>query len=219
MKINVQSLGILASFSFASFTNAAISIYSADFSVDGQGSTHDTSGSDPIDASPISGANWTLSFPVPSSDGSTNEFITTGGVMRVQDWGGDGTVTSLGITIADTGLVQIIGGALSIGDDSFNSSTEGITWFYSINSAAPVEVVVNEASLANGNVNAGTDVGHTFVDVAVTAGDTLEVGFTVNVNGLGDGVEVSSLSVTAVPEPSTALLGSLALLGLLRRKR
>jgi len=189
-------------------TANAAELYSADFSIAGQGSTHDTGG-DAIEGSPIAGSNWELSFPAPASDGSTNEFITVGGVMRVQDWGGDGTVTSDEIAIAANAVVDIVGAGLSIGGDAFNSvGNEGITWFYSINGGTAVTHYLGETELG-GPVNAGTDVGHTFSSVAVSAGDTLEVGFTVNVNGAGDGVEISSLTVNDVPEP-----GSLALLGL-----
>jgi hypothetical protein len=71
-------------------------------------------------------------------------------------------------------------------------------------------------------VPAGVDVGHSFGNVAVSAGDALLIGFTVNVNGAGDGVEISSLSAdfTAIPEPSSCVmlgLGAMAFL-LYRRK-
>ena len=202
----------------AATANGATVLYDADFSTDGQGVTHSTAGGF-SDTSPYSGANWILTFDSPSTDSGGNQFITAGGLMSVLDWGGDGTITSLGITIAETGAVNITGAGLAVGSDVFNIvGNEGITWFYSINSGAPVTVFLGETELG-GPVAAGTDVGNSFTNVAVTAGDTLEVGFTVNVNGGGDGVDISSLSVETVPEPSTALLGGLALLGFLRRKR
>jgi len=188
----------------------AILVYEADFTIDGQGATHDTVG-DALESSPIAGANWVLTFGSPSSDGSTNEFITVGGVMRVQDWGGDGTVTSNPINIITDGTVDIIGRGLSIGSDAFNNvGTEGVTWFYSLNSGSPVSVFLGETELG-GPVSSGTDVGNTFSSIPVSLGDILEVGFTVNVNGGGDGVEISSLSVdfAAVPEPSAFLFASL----------
>ena len=196
---------------------------SLDFSIDGQGSTHDNTGSDPVETSPISGGvapnDWVLTFPNPSSDGTTNEFITDGGVIRVQDWGGEGTVTGGWIATAD-GTVDITGTGLSIGEDAFNISTEGITWFYSLNGSPAVEVFLGNTELG-GPVGAGTDVGNTFTGVAVAAGDTLDYGFTVNVNGTGDGVEISSVEVdfTAVPEPSSAILLGLAGLTIIRRRR
>lgn len=197
-------------------------LYSMDFSVPGQGSTHD-SVADAIEPSPIAGANWTLTHDSPSSDTTTNEFITVAGsLMRVQDWGGTGTITSNVINIAANGTVDITGEGLSIGSDAFNSvGTEGITWFYSINGGSTVEMYLGEAELG-GPVAAGTNVGYSFNDVSVSTGDTLEIGFTVNVNGTGDGIEISAMDVefTPVPEPTSAILLSLAgLTSLLRRKR
>ena len=224
MNILSFKLAIYAASAGALFLGAnssqAAAIYTMDFSVVGQGSTHDTGG-DAIDGSPITGANWVLSFPTPSSDGSTNEFITAGGVMRVQDWGGDGTVTSNPITITADGTMDVAGTALTIGSDSFNNvGTEGITWFYTVN-GTPTSIYLGETELGGAPVNAGTDVGNTFPGVSVSPGDTVTVGFTVNVDGAGDGVEVSSLTVdfTPVPEPSSIAFLSLGVITLLRRRR
>ncbi len=191
-------------------------VYSMDFSVDGQGATHDTAG-DTLETSPVTGANWTLTFDSASigSDGTTNEFRTTGGVMRVQDWGGAGIVTSVPISITSDGTVDIVGAGLTIGTDVFNTvGTEGITWFYALGGGANVEAFFGETELG-GPVSAGTSLGHTFSGIAVSDGDVLRVGFGVNVNGSGDGVEISSLSVdfnaTAVPEPTSFAMLSLLL--------
>lgn len=215
MKQTITTLALLAS---ASVSTAAL--YSMDFSTPDQGSTHDTGG-DAIEASPIAGTNWTLTHSTPSSDSTTNEFITVAGsLMRVQDWGGDGTVTSSIINIVANGIVEITGTGLSIGGDSFNTvGTEGITWFYSINGGT-TSTYLGETELG-GPVAAGTDVGNSFSSVAVTSGDTLLVGFTVNVNGAGDGVEISALDVefTPVPEPSSSALLGLGGLALILRRR
>lgn len=218
MKTIVWALALC--FAFANIANADV-VDSLDFSTDGQGSTHDTSGSDPIESSPISGGtapnDWTLTFDpgLVSSDGSTNEFITSGGVMRVQDWGGDGTVTGNWVASGD-GTIDVIGAALTIGADSFNFvGTEGITWFYAINGGTATTLYLGESELG-GPVAEGTDVGNTFSDIVVASGDSIDYGFTVNVNGAGDGVEISSVTVdfTAIPEPATATLFGLAGLGL-----
>jgi len=202
--------------------NLSAALYSMDFSIPGQGATHDT-GADVIEPSPITGSNWTLTYGAVTSDTTTNEFITTAGnLMRVQDWGGTGTITSQLIPIVGKGTVDITGRGLSIGADAFNTvGTEGITWFYSINGGSAVEVYLGETELG-GPVASGTDVGYSFSNIAVIDGDSLAIGFTVNVNGTGDGVEISAMTVdfTSVPEPSTSLLLSLAgITCLFRRKR
>ncbi len=214
MKI-ITTLALVAS---ASVSSAAL--YSIDFSTAAQGATH--SGSGTFAAGSATGANWTLDWPNVGTDGSTNEFITVGGLMRVQDWGGNGTVTSDSITVTSDGTVDITGAGLTIGTDVFNIGTEGVTWFYKINSNPAVTLFLGETALGGSAVGSGVDVGNNFDGIAVSSGDTLLVGFTVNVNGAGDGVEISSLEVelTAVPEPSSiALLGLGGLATLLRRRR
>ena len=197
-------------------------VYTMDFSVPGQGATHTRNNS--ITAfsapSPVAGSNWTLTYGSVSSDSTTNEFITNSGVMRVQDWGGEGTITSDPINIVETGTVDIVGSGLTIGPDGFNSGSEGITWFYTINSGTPVTTFLGH-STQNGAVDAGTDVGAAFNDVPVFGGDRLEIGFSVDVNGAGDGVEVSSMTVnfTAIPEPSGAVAMALVLALCVVRRR
>jgi hypothetical protein len=214
-------LGVFAasSFVFAGVGSATI-IYDMDFSVAGQGSTHDSSG-DAFESSPVAGENWELTFGSLNTDGTTNEFVTVGGLMRVQDWGGSGTVTSDTIAITQTGTVDITGAALTIGGDVFNNvGTEGITWFYTLNGDT-TSVFLGETELGGSAVSSGTDVGNIFDDVSVTTGDSLTVGFTVNVDGSGDGVEISSLDVDFIPEPASLALvglGGLAMLGRNRRK-
>ena len=200
---------------YAEHASAAV-VYEMDFSVDGQGVTHtdgNFSGS-----SPALGANWALTFNREdvSSDGSVNEFITAGGVMRVQDWGGLGTVTSNIIPIAEDGTVQISGSGQTL-DDGFNASGEGTTWFYTLNEATTMSPLI-----------AGTgDVGHSFTGINVASGDQLAVGFSVDTNGAGDGAEIESLNVdftaSAVPEPSGLLALAASGMGFagfrLRRRR
>jgi len=216
---------ILVTVSFAtSSAHVSAALYNMDFSIAGQGSTHDNTGSDPLEPSPVSGENWTLSYDSLSSDGSTNEFITVAGnLMRVQDWGGVGTVTSDVILIPSNGTVDITGSGLSIGSDTFNAvGTEGITWFYSLNGGSTIETFLGEVELG-GPVAAGTDVGYSFNHISVVAGDALKIGFSVNVNGTGDGVEISAMDVgfapASVPEPTSSVLFSLAGLTYLFRRR
>lgn len=194
------------------FSGSAIaaSIYSMDFSVLGQGSTHQTP-NNPVETSPIVGENWTLAFGSVQSDSTLNEFITQGNVMRVQDWGGLGTVTSDVINIAESGLVDIAGKAIALG---FSIASENITWFYQINALPKITFEIS------GPISLGTPADNTFSSIAVSGGDELLVGFSVNVNGAGEGVEISALDVdfTAIPQPA-ALAAGLPLLGLLTMTR
>ena len=216
----MKQVGALLPAIFLAVTAAeATVIYSIDFSVAGQGSTHDNTGSDPIESSPIAGGNWTLTFGSVATDSTTNEFITVGGVMRVQDWGGNGTVTSTLITVTEEGSILIDGVAETIGGDAFTTTAEGITWFYSLNGGPDVTEFFGGTTFSDSS--SGTSVSHTFGSISVEAGDELLVGFTVNVNGANDGVQVDSMSVsfTAIPELAPALLGSMGFLLLLRRRR
>jgi hypothetical protein len=175
-------------------------IYSADFSIADQGCKHTTETGFSA-ASPVDGENWTLTYDSTSvsSDTTLNEFITVDGKMRVQDWGGVGTLTSDIITITQGGTVNVSGIALSIGGaDPFNAGDEGITWFYQINSNPAVTYTITEASAT------GTEVGHGFSDIAVTLNDQLIVGFAVDVDGGGDGVEISSLTVDGTAAGATS---------------
>ena len=216
MTICSLTLPVLSAVAITASSFGATTIYEADFSTAGQGSTHD-SGSDGFETSPLSGANWVLTFGSLGTDSTPNEFITVGGLMRVQDWGGDGTITSESISIIGNGTIDISGTAAAIASgDAFNSSGEGLTWFYTLNGDT-----TTSGLLGNGTAVDGTDLSHVFSSVAVSNGDTLLVGFTIDVDGASDGAEISALTVdfTAVPEPSTTLLGGLALLGLLIRRR
>lgn len=210
-------LGLLATCSIGT-----AALYTADFSNAGEGLTHSTGTPPPAGPHTVSGTNWELSYATaPSTDSSGNQFITVGGVMSVLDWGGDGTITSDPILVTSDGTVDITGAAVAVGGDVFNSvGTEGITWFYKINTDPVVSIYYGETELG-GPVAGGTDIGNLFDDIAVSSGDTLLVGFTVNVNGGGDGADISSLEVelTPVPEPSSAALLGLGGLALILRRR
>lgn len=177
-------------------------LYTSDFSVDGIGFTH-TTNSPPPSSGTASGSNWTISFSqTPSTDATTNSFITSGGSLTAKDWGGAARFETNLIDVSAVSSVDITG----LGSGTFNTSSEFFEWFYSIDGATPVT-----ASKATGTFN------HTFSNVDVSAGSMLLVGFTFNHDGASDGFNVSS--VTVIPEPSTTLLGALGALVLLRRRR
>lgn len=199
-----------------------------DFSVEGDGVTHrkvkgsadfrDRFGN--VASSPFVSetGDWVLTWGSISTDTSLNEFRVSGGNLRVQDWGGVGTLTSATPWQATTDGTLDIEGIASTIDQGFNVSSEGITWFYSINGGDNVEQFLGDRT---------GDVSHTFSGIAISAGDQVSYGFYVNVNGAGDGADISSMSLNffssggaGTPEPTSLLMfGSLGLLGLRRRSR
>lgn len=206
MKIKTTIFAIAATSIFGVSSGAAATVvYNADFSVDGIGFTH-TTDNPPAPSDSASGANWTISYDSqPSTDGSTNSFITDGGALTASDWGGGGSFISSTIDVSSLDLVDISG----LGSGVFNNPpTEFFTWFYSLDGGAAVT-----ADLPSG------DFDQTFSNVDVSGGSSLVVGFNFNHNGGSDGFSISSVSVEAVPEPSSALLGALGALMLLRRRR
>ena len=139
--------------------------------------------------------------------------------MVVQDWGGSGTLTSDTINITSSGTFDFSGSAVTVSDGpAFNVSSEGFEWFYAINGGTEVAFGGVGQGFGGSDVGDGVDLSDSVTDIAVSSGDTLQVGFNFNVNGANDGFEVSSMSVDVIPEPSTALLSSLGLLALLRRR-
>ncbi len=203
---------------------------SLDFGTPGQGVTHTTTTGFSAPSGTMGGTapnDWMLTYVAAnvSTDTSLNEFITVPtGVMRVQDWGGAGTVTATPWVATSAGTVNIAGSGLTIGDDVFNNvGVEGITWFYSINGGATVNFFLGEAELTgSGNpVGSGVDVGHSFSGLSLNPGDSLSYGFTVNVDGANDGVEISAMTVdfTAIPEPGMSVLLVISLVGLAQCRR
>lgn len=224
------SLAICA-FAFASQTNAAV-VDSLDFSIAGQGFTHD-SNSVPVLPPPANGDSttggagpndWTLVAGNDiSSDTTLNEFVTTGGVMRVQDFGGLGTVTGSAWTATSAGTLDVLGTADTIGGSVFNgnagnpSAPEQFEWFYSINGAPNVSQIFT----ADGNLDISSAA---FTGIALNAGDTVSYGFSIAVNGANDGAEISSMQLdftpaAAVPEPSSLATLAFLSIGMISRRR
>lgn len=142
--------------------------------------------------------------------------------MVVSDWGGDGTLISDVINITTTGTFTFSGVAVTDSSgDAFNASSEGFEWFYSINSGSEVSFGGVGQGFGGVNVGDGFDLSDSVSGIAITAGDTLEVGFNFNVNGASDGFNVSSMSVSAVPEPSAfgLIAGMLGFTWVMLRRR
>ncbi|YCM45917.1 hypothetical protein V2O64_07800 [Verrucomicrobiaceae bacterium 227] len=180
LKTALLGCGILPTF--------AVEFYSADFSVEGQGSTHD-SGEDALETSPVAGANWLIRWDnPPGTDSSTNSFITSGGKLISSDWGGRAIFETEAIDVSGVNSVTISTLAETVGADVFNAGAEDFTWFYILDGGARVSQlpVTSDGSLDYSEV------------VDVTGVNSLVVGFEFEINGGGDGFEISSVRVDDV---------------------
>ena len=157
------------------------------------------------------GENWTLTYPSVASDSTLNSFITNGSAMNISDWGGLGTVTGDLIHILDSGTVSISGVGTTVSSGlAFNASAEGFQWFYSLNSDSENAFGSVGEGFGGSDVGDGVDLSASVSNLSVSPGDTLVVGFRINVNGADDGAAIRSLTVnltpsSVVPEPSTAM--------------
>lgn len=212
----LNSTILIASIAIGAATVAnSATVYSADFSVDGVGFDHDNANPPAVGPQSttggVAGSQFTLSYvDAPATDASDNFFITDGGILTSRDFGG--AATFLTQTIDLTGLMgdaTLDSTAETQGTDVFNAANEGFQWYYLLDGTRTDigGLVTSDGDLS---INETVDI---------TGASTLQVGFDFEINGGGDGFDVSSVSVDVVPEPSTALLGALGFLALLRRRR
>ncbi len=175
---------------------SGIDYYVADFSIDGQGSTHDTVG-DGFEMSPVIGANWRIRWDSnPSSDQSTNRLVTEGGRFVSSDWGGRAFFETDSIDVSAARSVSIAAVGETVGDEVFNSSLESFAWFYSFDGGPPV---YQPARTTDGSLDFGV-----ILDVAEVS--SLVVGFDFRINGDGDGFEIRSVRVSDEEFQSLALI-------------
>ncbi|MDB4669732.1 hypothetical protein OAF33_01670 [bacterium] len=173
----------------------AADLYDADFSVAGIGATHDN-GADTLEASPIIGGNWSMFWiDAPATDGSTNRFITEDGLLVSEDWGGEASFETDDISVTGETTIKIEALGATRGTATFNSAAEGFTWYYLLDGVrTDAATITNDGSLDYS------------VEIDVSGASTLVVGFTFNVNGAGDGFEISSVQVNdGVPTPEITL--------------
>lgn len=191
---------------FAAAANADI-VYNADFSVSGIGWTHTSSSPLPGSSGTMAGPNYSLYFAnSPSTDGSSNYFLTSGGVLESSDFGGDHGFVSADIDVSsfDEVTIDIINDFL--GTDSFNNGgTEFIEYYYTLDGGS------KQSFYYFTDDPNGPDLNAILADLDVSGASTLTVGFDANVNGGGDGFTLSSVTVTGTPVPAP---GTVALLGL-----
>jgi hypothetical protein len=140
----------------------------------------------------------TFSWGSISSDTTPKTADFSGTSFTASDWGGDGRFTSVGINVTDQTEATIT----ATGSSEFNNApAEFFNFFYSLDGGSPVNFI------------SGIET----IDVSEAA--EMNVGFAFNHDGGDDNVTVSQLSVDAIPEPTSAFLGGLGLLTLLRRRR
>ncbi len=196
----------------ASAANAQLLFSLAD--TDDVSLSHSTSA--PTAAPPQSGnvalGNGAFSWGTLASDSGGNTATFSGGTFQSADWGGLGTFTSNSINVTSLSFADIAGDY----SGSFNTDTEFSNFFYSLDGGTPVEFGqgVEDATATN------QAVGITGIDLA--GATSMVVGFSFSHNGGSDSFDVGSLTVTAVPEPSTYALGILGLVALMvfaRRRR
>ena len=171
------------------FSNSiyAADLYEADFSVDGQGATHDT-GSDTLENSPINGENWSIFWDTePASDGSTNSFITQGGILFSDDWGGEGNFETVEIDVSGVDAINISAVASTRGNGAtFNfSGTEQFAWYYILDGIRTEGPVFT----ADGSLDYSVE------GLNVSDASVLKVGFTFHINGSTDGFDITSIIV------------------------
>lgn len=133
--------------------------------------------------------------------------------------------TTIDLTLSYTGEQWRLGTAARVDRLDFQYSTNATslstgTWtdVNALDFTAPV--TVGTLGALNGNLTANRlSISSTFT-ITVAESANFWIRWTdLNASGADDGLAIDDLSITAVPEPSTALLGCLGVLGLLRRRR
>jgi len=205
-------LAIAAAAGTAGSASAGIDVYAADFSVDGVGLTHDNDNPPPAAPQSFAGPNFTLSYDsTPSTDSTTNSFITAGGALQSRDFGGGHRFESDAIDVSAFPSVDLSLVGDTVGSSVFNNTpTEFFEIFFTLDGGAD-QVLFSTAS--DGSLD--------FADsIDTTGASLLTVGFNTNVNGSGDGFDITSVSVEAIPTPGAiALMGLAGLTGLRRGRR
>jgi len=184
----------------------AATIYDADFSLADKGAWGNSNDGVSQD---VTGVNWTVDVSNSgiASDSSTNDFRTKGGVFTIQDIGGIAVWSADPIDVSLVSSVALMSDVAVTGLGA-NSAAEFLRFYYQLDGADAVETDFSSG-------------GSLSLPIDVSSGSALVVGFSANVNGTGDGWEISNLTVDAVPEPTSwavAVLACLVLTGVHRRR-
>ncbi|QTY26263.1 Calx-beta domain-containing protein [Flavobacterium sp. CS20] len=196
MKTLYQKLLLIGVLALLAIPNAfgQTTIYNADFSNEGDGFADHTTSNPPAPAPASVGPfgtapnSWILSYTsIPGTDGTANSFKVVGGVLKSDDWGGQGIFESQVIDVSGMASVDISATSVNSGanDDNF-------TYFYILDGGARVNTNIG-ATITSDAVN------YNVLNLDVSATSTLVVGFEFNENGGGDGYETSSFTVTGTP--------------------
>ncbi len=199
-KILLLSLFLFFNFVYIPLSFGQGIIYNADFSVEGDGFPDHTTANPPATApASVTGGgagpnDWVLSYTAtPSSDTSPNEFSVNDGKLTSQDWGGTATFTSATIDVSGVETLDITAIGQTQGGDVQNGGSEFFEYFYILDGGTPV---ILDIPLSGDN--SGTPVNYAIAGLDVSAASTLEVGFSFNVNGGGDGYVICSFEVDAL---------------------
>lgn len=191
---------------------SATSLYEIDFS-QSVSIDHTTNGN-PLEASPQLGANFEIGYSgAPASDTTRNFFETQGNALISSDFGGDHYFLTNVIDVSGWNEVSIDILNQVVGDDPFNNAaSEFIRYTFSLDGGAAQTFFLYNSGAGNPPLNAST-----LVDV--TGISSMTVRIDANVNGAGDGWELTQANVTGtiVPEPASALLIALGALAIRRR--
>ena len=125
-------------------------------------------------------------------------------MLRIQDWGDqDARFESQSIDVMLLTTVSISAGGLTIGGDVQNGANEFFEYFYTLDGGTDVTTDISLSA-----DTAGTAVNWAITSLDVSGVDFITVGFNFQVNGSGDGYEISEISVDDMPAPGvTVTLG------------
>ena len=161
-------------------------LYDADFSNDGDGFPDHTTSNPPASAPASVGPfgtspnSWELSYTSePNTDSTPNSFKVVGGVLKSDDWGGQGIFESQSIDVSTISSINITATSINSGanDDDFK-------YFYILDGGSRVET----SDVSSNPI-------YSITNLDVSSNSTLVVGFEFSENGSGDGYETSEFKV------------------------
>jgi len=170
-----------------------VTIYNANFSTVG-GFEHTSSTPPAAAPAAFDGGNYTLGYDAtPSTDGSLNYFRSNGSKLESEDFGGAAYFETDLIDISNVSSFTISAAGNTVGSSVFNSSSEFFEWSYAVDGGP---FISGFSTTADGSLD-WTET------IDPSTGSTLVVRFDFNINGGGDGFEVTSVEVEGIPTTAT----------------